>query len=149
MYLYVKLNMDAYCFFEAESEDCMNSASYEYRNKSTKWEMCPLECWLSVDPPPPNTAKMLSTRNSSILIMSSSLYLLFESECCTCIFHWIFVVISISPAIFVVGNPYVRTYLMVFDRYVAAIWNSKELYMYDIWWFYFKYLHIENENYGW
>ena len=32
MYLYVKLNWDAYRFLSAESKDCMNSASYEYRN---------------------------------------------------------------------------------------------------------------------
>ena len=32
MYLYVKLNWYANCFFQAESKDCMDSASYEYRN---------------------------------------------------------------------------------------------------------------------
>ena len=31
MYLYVKLNWDANRFLPAESKDCMNSASYEYR----------------------------------------------------------------------------------------------------------------------
>ena len=34
MYLYVKLNWDANRFLPAESKDCMNSASYEYRNIS-------------------------------------------------------------------------------------------------------------------
>ena len=45
--------------------------------------LCPRECWLSVgkSPPPlPKTTKMLSTRNSSILMMSSWVCLLFESE---------------------------------------------------------------------
>ena len=34
MYLYVKLNRDANRFLPVESKDCMNSASYEYRNMS-------------------------------------------------------------------------------------------------------------------
>ena len=36
MYLYVKLNWDANRFLRAESKDCMNSASYEYRNMSAR-----------------------------------------------------------------------------------------------------------------
>ena len=36
MYLYVKLNWDANRFLPAESKDCMNSTSYEYRNMSAK-----------------------------------------------------------------------------------------------------------------
>ena len=36
MYLYVKLNWDANRFLPAESKDCMNSASYEYRNMSAR-----------------------------------------------------------------------------------------------------------------
>ena len=36
MYLYVKLNWDAIFFFPVESKDCMNSASYEYRNMSAR-----------------------------------------------------------------------------------------------------------------
>ena len=36
MYLYVKLNWDASRFLPAESKDCMNSASYEYRNMSAR-----------------------------------------------------------------------------------------------------------------
>ena len=36
MYLYVKLNRDANRFLPAESKDCMNSASYEYRNMSAR-----------------------------------------------------------------------------------------------------------------
>ena len=40
--------------------------------------LCPWECRLSVGKPfPAKTTKMLSTRNSSILIMSSSVYLFF------------------------------------------------------------------------
>ena len=38
----------------------------------------PIICWKTF---PAKTTKMLSTRNSSILIMSSSVYLFFESEC--------------------------------------------------------------------
>ena len=36
MYLYVKLNWDANRFLPAESKDCTNSASYEYRNMSAR-----------------------------------------------------------------------------------------------------------------
>ena len=36
MYLYVKLNWDANRFLPAESKDCMNPASYEYRNMSAR-----------------------------------------------------------------------------------------------------------------
>ena len=36
MYLYVKLNWDAIFFFPVESKDCINSASYEYRNMSAR-----------------------------------------------------------------------------------------------------------------
>ena len=36
MYLYVKLNWDANRFLPAESKDCMNNASYEYRNMSAR-----------------------------------------------------------------------------------------------------------------
>ena len=44
--------------------------------------LCPWECRLSVGKTfPAKTTKMLSTRNSSILIMSSSVYLFFASEC--------------------------------------------------------------------
>ena len=84
MYLYVKLNWDANRFLPAESKGCMNSASYEYRNKSARRgaqfvpKGMPIICWKTF---PAKTTKMLSTRNSSILMMSSSVYLLFESEC--------------------------------------------------------------------
>ena len=85
MYLYVKLNWDAnFFFFPDENKDCMNSASYEYRNMSTRGEaqFVPIGmvviCWETF---PPNTTIMLSTRNSSILLMSTSMYLFFESEC--------------------------------------------------------------------
>ena len=36
IYLYVKLNWDANRFLPAESKDCMNSTSYEYRNMSAR-----------------------------------------------------------------------------------------------------------------
>ena len=84
MYLYVKLNWDANFFFPCESKDCMNSASYEYRNMSARSRAqfvpigIPTICWKTF---PPKTTKMLSTRNSSMLLMSSSVYLFFESEC--------------------------------------------------------------------
>ena len=77
MYLYVKLNWDANRFLPAESKDCMNSASYEYRNMSARRGAqfvpmgMPIICWKTF---PAKTTKMLSTRNSSILIMSSSVY---------------------------------------------------------------------------
>ena len=60
----------------------MNSASYEYRNMSARRGAqfvpmgMPTICWKTF---PAKTTKMLSTRNSSILIMSSSVYLFFES----------------------------------------------------------------------
>ena len=72
------------CFLRAESKDCMNSALYEYKNMSTRRgaQFVPMEiliiCWKIF---PAKTTKMLSTRNSSILMLSSSVYLFFESEC--------------------------------------------------------------------
>ena len=36
MYLYVKMNLDANRFLPVENKDYMNSASYEYRNMSTR-----------------------------------------------------------------------------------------------------------------
>ena len=62
----------------------MNSASYEYRNMSGRRGTqlvsigMPTTCWKIF---PPKITKLLSTRNSSMLVMSSSVYLLFESEC--------------------------------------------------------------------
>ena len=62
----------------------MNSASHEYRNMSARRGAqfvpigMPTICWKTF---PPKTTKMLSTRNSSMLMMSSSVYLFFESEC--------------------------------------------------------------------
>ena len=56
----------------------MNSASYEYRNMSARRAAqfvpigMPTICWKTF---PPKTTKMLSTRNFSMLIMSSSVYL--------------------------------------------------------------------------
>ena len=62
----------------------MNSASYEYRKMSARRGAqfvpmgMPTMCWKTF---PPKTTKMLSTRNSSMLTMSSSVYLFFKSEC--------------------------------------------------------------------
>ena len=83
MYLYVKLNWDANRFLPVESKDCMNSSSYEYRNMSARRGAqfvpmgMPIICWKTF---PVKTTKMLSSKNSSILMMSSSVYLLFKSE---------------------------------------------------------------------
>ena len=84
MYLYVKLNWDANRFLPAERKDCMNYASHEYRNMSARRGAqfvpmgMPIICWKNF---PAKTTKILLTRNSSILIISSSVYLFFESEC--------------------------------------------------------------------
>ena len=62
----------------------MNPASYEYRNMSARRGApllpmgMPIICMKTF---PAKTTKMLSTRNLSILMMSSSMYSLFESEC--------------------------------------------------------------------
>ena len=62
----------------------MKSASYEYRKMSARRGAqfvpigMPTVCWKTF---PAKTTKILSTRNSSILMMSSSEYLLLESEC--------------------------------------------------------------------
>ena len=70
--------------FQVESKDCINSASYEYRNMSARRGAqfvpigMPTICWKTF---PPKTTKMLSTRISSMIMMSSSVYLFFESEC--------------------------------------------------------------------
>ena len=86
MYLYVKLNWDANRCRPIESNDCMNSASYEYSNMSARRGAqsvpvrMPIICWKTF---PAKTTIMLSTRNSNILMMSSSASLLFECQC-TC-----------------------------------------------------------------
>ena len=62
----------------------MKSASYEYRKMSTRRGAQfvpigrPTVCWKIF---PAKTAKILSTRNSRTLMMSSSEYLFLESEC--------------------------------------------------------------------
>ena len=71
-------------FFSVESKDCMNSTSYEYRKMSARRgaQYVPIGmqtvCWNTF---PTKTTKILSTRNSSILMMSSSEYLFLKSEC--------------------------------------------------------------------
>ena len=79
--MYVKLNEDANFFFPVESKDCMTSVSYEYRKMSARGgaQFVPIGmpiCWKIF---PPKTTKMLSTRSSGMLMMSSSVYLFFES----------------------------------------------------------------------
>ena len=62
-------------FFPVERKDCMNSASYEYRKMSARRRAqfvpigMPTVCWKTF---PAKTTKILSTRNPSILMMSSS-----------------------------------------------------------------------------
>ena len=69
MYLYVKLNWDAYFFFPIESKECMKSASYEYRKMSARIgaQFVPIGmatiCWKTFAQ---KTTKMLSTTNSSM-----------------------------------------------------------------------------------
>ena len=64
-------------FFPVESKDCMNSASFEYRNMSTRRgaQFVPIGMqnifWKTF---PPKITKMLSTRNSSMLMIISSVY---------------------------------------------------------------------------
>ena len=71
-------------FFPVESKNCMTSALYEYRNMLARRGAqfvpigMPTICWKTF---PPKTTKMLSTSNSSMLMMSSSVYLFFEYEC--------------------------------------------------------------------
>ena len=71
-------------YLPVESKDCINSASYGYRNMSARRGAqfvpigMPTICWKTF---PTKTTKILLTRNSSMLMMSSSEYLFFESEC--------------------------------------------------------------------
>ena len=73
---HVKLNWDAIFFFPVESKDCMNSASYEYINMSARRgaQFVPIGMpniyWKTF---PPKTTKMLSTRNSVLIILLNSL----------------------------------------------------------------------------
>ena len=75
----VRLNRDTKCFFPVESKDCMKSTSYEYRQMSARSGAqfvpigMPEDCWKTF---PAKTTKILSARNSSILMMSSSEYIL-------------------------------------------------------------------------
>ena len=89
MYLYVKLNWDVFTrfftsnnpvfildyansFLPVESKDCMNSASYEYRNiLGEKHSLCPCECRLSLGKTflrRPRTCCQLETRSSWCLL---------------------------------------------------------------------------------
>ena len=81
MYLYRKLNQDA-DFFPLRAEtvyillrmNIKNCRLEEGRNLNQ------LEWQLSAEKPFRKTTKMLSTRNSNSLMISSSMYLVFESE---------------------------------------------------------------------
>ena len=83
MYLYVKLNLIANRFLPVEGKERINSASYEYKNMSARrgTQFVPMGMPIICRKNPAKTTKMLSTRNSSSLMMSSSVYFLFESEC--------------------------------------------------------------------
>ena len=62
----------------------MKFASYEYRKMSARRgaQFVPIGMpTICLKTFPPKTTKMLSTRNSSMLMMSSSVYLFFASEC--------------------------------------------------------------------
>ena len=84
MYPYVKLKWDVSCLLSFESKDCSHSASCEYRNMSVRRGAksvavgMPTIC---VKTFPPKTMKILSTRNTSMLMRSSSVYLFFDTEC--------------------------------------------------------------------
>ena len=86
-YFSFALNRDANCFFSTENKDCMKSASYEYRKTSARRGAQLVHIGMStvcLKTFPVKTTKILSTRNSSILMMSSSEYFLLVSECsCT------------------------------------------------------------------
>ena len=62
----------------------MNSALYEYINISARIAAqfvpmgMPIICWKTF---PAKTTNLLSIRNSGIMMMSSPVYLLYESEC--------------------------------------------------------------------
>ena len=79
-----KWDQNANYFCPVESKDCMSSASHEYRKVSERKAAqfvpigMPTACWKTF---PAKTTKILSTRNSSILMMSSSELLFLESEC--------------------------------------------------------------------
>ena len=75
MYVKVRLNRDSYCFFPVESKDCMKSASYKYRKMSARRgaQFVPIGMLtVCLKTFPAKTTKILSTRKSSILMMSSS-----------------------------------------------------------------------------
>ena len=71
-------------FFSIDRNDCMNSASCAYRNMSARRraQLVPIGMpTICLKTFPPKTTKMFLTRNYSMLMMSSSVYFLFKSEC--------------------------------------------------------------------
>ena len=127
----MRLNRDAKCFFPVESKDCMKSASYEYRKMSARSGAqfvpigMPTVCWKTF---PAKTTKILSTRNSSILMMSSSEYLFLESECSftkICFLH------ALIPNICIYGYRFWKWrrfgwYWWVFLSISGEVWLYKE-----------------------
>ena len=90
MYLSLKLKQDAnsnryfYFFLPVETKNCINSALYDRQNMSDRRgaQLVPIGIpTLSWKTFPTKTSKILSTRNASVLMMSSSEYLFLESEC--------------------------------------------------------------------
>ena len=83
MYLNVRMNRDANCFFPGKSKDCMKSASYEDIKMSARSGAqfvsigMPTVCWKIF---PAKATKILSTRNSIILMISSLECFFSESE---------------------------------------------------------------------
>ena len=79
MYLYLKLNCDTYFFIAAVSRFGMNSPTFDY---SVGWERGTFCVHWNADylleKLPPKTTKILSTRNSSMAMMSTAVYLIFE-----------------------------------------------------------------------
>ena len=117
----MRLNRDAKCFFPVESKDCMKSASYEYRKMSARRGAqfvpigMPTVCWKTF---PAKTTKILSTRNSSTLMMSSSEYLLLESECS---FTTHFCEVSIEYVQRVRKDTYISWHLIMFHFGLAIV----------------------------
>ena len=98
----------------------MNSASYEYRKMSSRrggGSLYTLECRLSagIYTFPAKKTKILSTRNSSVLMMSSSEYVCFRIKV---FLHKKFVVLFLSYQLYEV---YDNIYRHAFERRKSAL----------------------------
>ena len=77
---YVKLNWNANCFFSAESKICMNSASCEYRNMSSRKgaQLVPIVmtaiCWKTHSPRRPRKCCRLETLASKLCHLQCSCF---------------------------------------------------------------------------